>query len=159
MDFHVGDKVIHCTHGLGEIVQIEQKTICGNLTDCYVVQIGEMMIWIPIDDLQQHSLRLPARPEEFIGLSAILTGPSEQLQEDRQLRKDQLLAQMHDGQLASLCRVVRDLTYFKRVNKKLNDQESSILDRATNSLITEWSHSLDISPNQALQAMTNLLGK
>ena len=27
MGFHVGDKVIHCTYGLGEIVQIEQKII------------------------------------------------------------------------------------------------------------------------------------
>ena len=159
MGFHVGDKVIHCTYGLGEIVQIEQKTIHDHLADCYVVQIREMTIWIPIDDLQQHSLRLPAQPEEFIGLSDILTGPSELLQEDRLLRKDQLLTQMRDGQLTSLCRVVRDLTNFKRVNKKLNDQESSILEQATNSLITEWSHSLEISPNQALQAMTNLLGR
>ena len=39
MGFHIGDKVIHCTHGLGEIVQIEQKVIRDRLTDCYVVQI------------------------------------------------------------------------------------------------------------------------
>jgi CarD family transcriptional regulator len=157
MSFQVGDKVIHCTHGLGEIVQIEQKVIRDRPTNCYVVRINDLMIWIPIDDLQQHSLRLPAQPEEFAGLFAILTGPSQQLQEDRVLRKDQLLTQMRDGQLSSLCRVVRDLTYFKR-NKKLNDQENSILERATNSLLTEWSHSLGMSQNQAQQTMMNLLG-
>jgi len=42
MGFHVGDKVIHCTYGLGEIVQIEPKTIHDHLADCYVVQIREM---------------------------------------------------------------------------------------------------------------------
>jgi RNA polymerase-interacting CarD/CdnL/TRCF family regulator len=159
MGFQVGDKVIHCTHGLGEIVQIEQKTIHNQPTNCYVVRINDLMIWIPIDDRQQHSLRLPAQPEEFVGLCAILTGPGEQLQEDRVLRKDQLLTQLRDGQLSSLCRVVRDLTQFKRVNKKLNDQESSILDRATNSLLTEWAHSLGMSRDQAQQTMLNLLGK
>jgi RNA polymerase-interacting CarD/CdnL/TRCF family regulator len=156
MGFHVGDKVIHCTHGLGEIVLIEQQTIRNQPTNCYVVRILDLTIWIPIDDLQQHSLRLPAQPEEFVGLSAILTGPSEKLQEDRLLRKDQLIAQMRDGQLASICRVVRDLTDFKR-SKKLNDQETAILERATNSLLTEWAHSLGMSQNQAHQAMTNLL--
>jgi RNA polymerase-interacting CarD/CdnL/TRCF family regulator len=158
MGFHIGDKVIHCTHGLGEIVQIEQKTIRDQPTNCYVVRIHDLMIWIPIDDLQQHSLRLPTQPDEFVGLFAILTGPGEPLLEDRLLRKDQLMAQMRDGQLASICRVVRDLTHFKR-SKKLNDQENSILERATNSLLTEWTYSLGQPLDQAQQAMTNLLGE
>ena len=156
MDFQIGDKVIHCTHGLGEVVQIEQKVIRDRPTNCYVVRISDMMIWIPVDDPQQQCLRLPAQPDEFIGLSAILTGPSEQLQDDRLLRKDQLLARMRDGQLTSICRVVRDLTQFKR-SKKLNDQETSILERATNSLLTEWALSLGVSQNQAQLAMMNLL--
>ncbi len=158
MSFHVGNKVIHCTHGLGEIVQIEQKTINGHLVDCYVVRINDLMIWIPIDNQQQHSLRLPAQPEEFVELCAILTGPGEPLQEDRIQRKDQLLTQMRDGQLSSLCRVVRDLNQFKRA-KKLNDQENSILERATNSLLTEWAHSLGLSQDQAQQTMLELLAR
>jgi RNA polymerase-interacting CarD/CdnL/TRCF family regulator len=157
MGYQVGDKVIHCTHGLGEIVQIDRKTIRGHPTDCYVFQVNDMLIWIPIDDPQGQSLRLPARPEDFVGLSAILAGPGEQLVEDRLQRKDQLLSQMRDGQLESICRVVRDLTYFKR-SKKLNDQENAILERATNSLLTEWSHSFGMSQNQAHQAMINLMG-
>jgi RNA polymerase-interacting CarD/CdnL/TRCF family regulator len=158
MGFHVGDKVIHCTYGLGEIIQIEQKIIRDSPTNCYVVRILDLMIWIPIDDLEQHCLRLPAQPEEFVGLFAILNGPSEQLLEDRLLRKDQLITQMRDGQLTSICRVVRDLTHYKR-SKKLNDQETCILERATNSLLTEWAHSLGMSQNQAHLAMINLLGE
>ena len=157
MGFQVGDKVIHKTHGIGEIVHIEEKIIHDHPTNCYVVHTLNLMIWIPIDELQQHSLRLPAQPEEFVKLSAILTGPSEKLLDDRVQRKDQLMSQMKDGQLASICQVVRDLTNFKRV-KKLNDQEKSILDRATNSLLTEWAYSLGMSLNQAHQAMNSLLG-
>jgi CarD family transcriptional regulator len=156
MDFHIGDKVIHCTHGLGEIVQIERKVIRDRPMDCYVVQISEMLIWIPVDDPQHQCLRRPAQPDEFIGLSAILAGPGEPLQEDRLLRKDQLMARMRDGQLTSICQVVRDLTQFKR-SKKLNDQETSILERATNSLLTEWALSLGMSQNQAQLAMMQLL--
>src|SRR5512135_908182 len=150
MDFHIGDKVIHCTHGLGDIVDIEEKTIQGHLTNCYVLRIDEMQVWVPVDDPQQRSLRRPVQPEEFDRLFSILTGPSNQLQDDRILRKDQLLAGLRDGQLASICHVVRDLTVYKRV-RKLNDQENSILERATKSLLTEWTYSLGQPLDQAHQ--------
>jgi len=158
MGFQIGDKVIHSTFGLGEIVHIEEKIIQGLPTNCYVVRTTELTVWIPINDLQQHSLRVPTPPEEFERLSVILTNPSETLLEDRELRKNQLMAQMKDGQLASICRVVRDLTHFKH-SKKLNDQEKSILERAINSLLTEWTYSLGMPLSQAHQAMTNLLGE
>ena len=158
MGFQIGDKVIHWSHGLGEIVTIEERIIRDHLTNCYVFRTPDLTIWIPIDDLEQHSLRLPVLPEDFERLYGILTGPSEQLLDDRVLRKDQLMAQMKDGQLASICRVVRDLTNFKR-SKKLNDQEKSILERATNSLLTEWAYSLGMPLNQAEQAMMSLLGE
>ena len=157
MGFKIGEKVIHCAHGLGEIVNIEEKNIHGYLTRCYVVRTSDLTIWIPIDDLQQHSLRVPSSPEEFLKLSAILTNPCEMLLEDRTLRKDQLINQMNDGQLTSICRVVRDLTHFKR-SARLNSQEKSILEKAMNSLLTEWTYSLGMPLNQAHQAMTNLLG-
>lgn len=156
MGFHIGDKVIHWTHGFGEIVHIEEKAIHGHVTSCYVVRTRDLMIWVPFTDLEQHSLRLPVLPEDFERLFAILTSPCEMLLDDRVLRKDQLLAQMRDGQLSSICRVVRDLTNFQR-SKKLNEQEKSILERAKNSLLVEWTYSLEIPLNQAQQSMMNLL--
>jgi CarD family transcriptional regulator len=156
VDFHIGDKVIHSTYGMGEIVHIEEKVIHDCLTNCYVVRTNELTIWIPINDLHQHSLRTPTLPDEFIRLFSILTNPGEALPEDRILRKDQLLARMKNGQLASICHVVRDLTQF-RCLKKLSEQEKSILERAMNSLLTEWTYSLGVSQYQAQQAMTKML--
>ncbi len=157
MGFQIGDKVIHWSYGLGEIVHIEEKIIRDRPTNCYVVRTSDLTIWIPINDLQQQSLRVPTPPDEFVTLFAILTGPSEKLLEDRVLRKDQLMAQMKDGQLASICRVVRDLTHFKQ-STKLNEQEKSILERAMKSLLTEWTYSLGLPLSQAQQDMANLLG-
>lgn len=156
MSFQIGDKVIHWTYGLGEITQVEEKPINGQLTNCYVVQTSDMTIWIPIDEMQQHSLRKPTSPDEFVSLYAILKSPGEQLQEDRVLRKNELMTQMRDGQLASICKVVRDLTHYKR-NSKLNDQERYILERAEKSLLTEWTYSLGLPTSQAHEQMTSLL--
>jgi len=156
MNYQIGDKVIHWNYGLGEIVNIEEKTISGKPTLCYVLRTADLMMWVPIDDLQQSSLRKPTPPQEFEQLYAILSSPGEKLLDDRLLRKSQLMDQLKDGKLASTCRVVRDLTYFKR-KSKLNDQEKSILERAIRSLVTEWAYSLQIPFSQANQAMANLL--
>jgi len=156
MSFQIGDKVIHCVFGLGEISAIEEKPINGELTNCYVVKITDLTIWIPIDDLQQNSLRLPTPPDEFVKVLPILSSPNEILVDDRVLRKHQLIEQLRDGQLASICRVVRDLTHFQH-NSKLNDQEKSILERAINTLLAEWSLSLGTPVNQAHQAMESML--
>jgi len=155
--FQIGDKVIHWTYGLGEIKLIEEKIIHGHLTNCYVVQISDLTIWVPIDDLNQNSLRLPTPPNDFEKLFTILTSPGEKLLEDRMLRKTQLIERLKDGQLASICQVVRDLTHFQRV-AKLNDQERSILERAIQSLLAEWTYSLGTPFNQAHQAMVSMLG-
>ncbi len=157
MSFQIGDKVIHLTHGLGEIVRIEEKYIHDQAMKCYVVCTPELMIWIPIDDMQ-HSLRLPTPPEEFVRLFDILSSPSEKLQDDRIMRKDQLLERMKDGQLASIFKVVRDLTHLKH-SYKLNDREKSILEWSMNSLLTEWAFSLGISINQAKLSMMTMLGE
>ena len=158
MGFKIGDKVIHWTYGLGEIVRIEEKPINDNLTNCYVFQTSDMTIWIPIDEVQQHSLRQPTKPDEFVRLYDILGSPGEKLDEDRVMRKNQLMTQLKDGQLASICKVVRDLTYYKR-SSKLNDQERYLLERAEKSLLTEWTYSLGWPMSQAHQAMTSMLGE
>jgi len=156
MAFRIGDKVIHCTFGLGEITQIEEKVINGHPVNCYVVQMNDMTIWVPMDDPEQNSLRAPTLPEEFVKTLPILGSPNEDLLEDRVLRKKQLVDQLKDGQLASICRVVRDLKHYQR-SSKLNDQEKSILERAIKSLLTEWTFSLGTPQNQAYLTMENML--
>lgn len=151
----MGDQVIHSNFGLGEIVKIEEKKINGHLSNYYVVSINNMTVWVPVDD-EQNSLRIPTPPDEFVKTLPILTSPQQDLQTDRVMRKKQLLDQLKDGQLASICRVIRDLTFYQR-NSKLNDQEKSILERAVRSLLTEWTLSLGTTQNQAHQAMENML--
>ena len=156
MCFQVGDMVIHRTFGMGEIKRIEEKTINGIQVNCYVVSITDMTVWVPVDDHELNSLRIPTSPEEFLKTLPILSSPNEALQEDRVLRKNQLMDELSDGQLSSICKVVRDLTHYRR-NSKLNDQEKTILERAVKSLLTEWTLSLGTPQNQAYQTMESML--
>jgi RNA polymerase-interacting CarD/CdnL/TRCF family regulator len=53
--------------------------------------------------------------------------------------------------------VVRDLVYYKQTNK-FNENDKSILERARNSLLNEWSIVLSVSVHQADQELQELLG-
>ena len=83
MDFQVGDKVIHWTYGLGEIVELDEKVLSGRTTSYYVVRIGDMSIWVPVEQTNPDSLRPPTPANDFDQLFAILSSPGELLSEDR----------------------------------------------------------------------------
>jgi CarD family transcriptional regulator len=157
MDFQIGDKVIHATHGLGEVVEIEEKVIQEHKKSCYVVRTQNLTIWVPVDNTEHHSLRVPTSTSEFTDLFTIFHSPPQPLPEDRLERKKLLHDLLNDGQISSICRVVRDLTFMDR-QKKLNEEDRSILERAKKSLLDEWVYSLDVPLAQARQQMSELLG-
>ena len=157
MDFQIGDKVIHSIHGLGEVVQIEEKMVHDHVTSCYVVRTHNLTIWVPTDNGDQHSLRAPTSKGEFEKLFTVLHGPNEPLPEDRLERKRLLLELLKDGQLVSIFRVVRDLSSFSTNKKKLSDEDKAILERAINSLLAEWVYSFSVPIAQARQKMGELL--
>jgi RNA polymerase-interacting CarD/CdnL/TRCF family regulator len=156
MEFQVGDKVVHWTYGPGEIIQLDQKVIAGSQKDCYVVQIEEMTVWVPNNHVGPTSLRAPTPPQEFEDLFAILTSTAEPLATDRFERKVQLTEQMKSGSLESICRVIRDLSSFKH-EKKMNDHDTLILERASKFLLREWVVSLAVPIQQAEEELRTLL--
>ena len=156
MAFQVGDKVIHLSHGLGDIVKIEDKTIHNSNVRCYEVRTSNLTVWVPVDAGTRHSLRDPTPRKEFTKLFAVLQEPAEALPEDRYERQKKLLAMLNDGQLISVCRVVRDLSNYAS-NKKLGADDKSILERARNSLLTEWVFSLSVPLSKADRALRELL--
>ena len=157
MDYQVGDKVIHASYGLGEIVQIDEKYIHERLMLCYVVSIRDMTIWVMADEAGKSGLRLPTPGSDFEKLFSILRSPGEPLPVDRFERKTQLLDRMKDGRLASICSVIRDLIFYRQA-RKFNDYDKSTLERAKDLLLTEWMYSLSVSLVQAKSELMHILG-
>ena len=157
MKFQVGDWVVHWAHGLGEIVQLDEKMLSGRTVLYYVVQVADLKLWVPVENTGPSSLRLPTAAEEFEKLFTILGGPEEPLPEDRLERKRQLGEKMRDRSSASICRVIRDLTSYGR-RKKLSENDQEIMDRAKSFLLNEWRVSLSIPLGQAQRDLDELLG-
>lgn len=156
MEFRNGDPVMHWTYGFGHIVQLEERTVSGQRTLYYAVQVRDLTIWVPADGKLESRLRSPTPEAGFEQLFALLTSPGEPLPDDRQERKLLLQEQLRDGRAESLCRVIRDLSAFRHT-KSLNDNDQALLRRSRDALLSEWAFALSISPAQADLDLERLL--
>jgi len=158
MSFHKGDMVMHWTHGLGQIVNLEERALAGTKTIYYVVQVRDMTVWVPADSKVGSRLRAPTPRPRFERLLAILSSPSEPLPEDRLERKTCLLELLKDGRPESLCHVIRDLSaYQKQKVGPMNDNDQMILKQSRNTLLGEWGFVLSITHAQAEHELHRLL--
>lgn len=158
MNFHKGDMVMHWTHGIGQIVNLQERALAGVKTVYYVVQVRDMTVWVPADSKVVSRLRPPTPKDRFAGLLSILSSPSEALPEDRLERKTYLQELVQEGSPESLCQVIRDLSaYQKRLTKPMNDNDQMTLKQARNTLLGEWMFVLSITQAQAEHELHRLL--
>lgn len=158
MNFYKGDMVMHWSHGIGQIVNLEERALAGSKTIYYVVQMQDMTVWVPADSKVGSRLRPPTPKSRFQRLLAILSSPSERLPVDRVERKTHLLALLQDGSPESLCQVIRDLSaYHKQLGKPMNDNDQMVLRQARNTLLGEWGFVLDMTHAQAEHELYRLL--
>lgn len=158
MSFHEGDSVMHWTFGLGKVVRLEERNMSGSEVLYYAIQISDMTIWVPEDEMLGSRLRLPTSVGEFKKLQKILTGPGEPLPDDRHQRKIALMETLKDGSAESLCRVIRSLVTYRKV-RSLNENDQTLLKRLEKVLIGEWSTSLSVTPLQAETELHHLLSQ
>ena len=156
MNFHEGDSVMHWTHGLGTVVQLEERTLAGEKILYYAIQIGDMTVWVPADEQLETRLRLPTNAPEFERLIDILSHPGEPLPVDRFERRKLLLEWLKDGRTESLFRVVRSLSTHRHLHS-LNVNDEALLKRTRKMLLGEWSVSMSIPPAQAEHELQHLL--
>ncbi|HET9909500.1 MAG TPA: CarD family transcriptional regulator [Anaerolineales bacterium] len=156
MKIQEGDTVMHWTHGLGKVVRLEERTLAGEVVLYYAIQIGDMMVWVPADDMLETRLRLPTDAAEFQSLMGNVSEPGEPLPENRRERKTLLVEWLKDGRTESRIRVIRSLVTYRQV-RPLNADEQAILKRSKNALLEEWSCALSSPVPQAETELHRLL--
>lgn len=156
MKIHEGDSVMHWTHGLGKVVQLEERVLSGQAMMYYAIQIGDMMVWVPADEMLETRLRLPTRTAEFKKLVDTLSEPGEPLPDERRERKTLLTEWLKDGRTESLFRVIRSLVTYRQ-DHSLNLDEQTLLKRSKTTLVGEWSYAMSITLAQAEHELYRLI--
>jgi len=148
MKFHKGDHVMHWKHGLGQVIDLEERDLDGARALYYMVQFRDMTVWVPADSNLQQRLRPPIQKQEFEQMLAILSSPGEPLPDERSERKTRLRTFLGDGSPQSLCRIISGLHAYRKAHR-LNESDQSILLQARNALLEEWEYVLAIPHGQA----------
>jgi len=156
MEFQIGDPVVHCVYGMGKVMDVEERMYNQTTTTYYKVQVIDFTIWVPADENLKTRLREPASASGFKKMLSTLTAPAEQLPKDRRERNILLQERMKDGSVASLCKVLRDLSFFRR-DKSWSEYDSALMKRAQKTLIGEWVYILSVTPEQAETELHRLL--
>jgi RNA polymerase-interacting CarD/CdnL/TRCF family regulator len=157
MEFQIGDRVVHCVYGLGQVLAIKEQVINDSATLCYEIQIADFFIWVPSDRNVNSRLRSPISAAGLKKLFPILSGPAESLPGDRHQRNLQLREVLKDGKTESLCRVIRDLAAYKAAHSSWNEYDNETMRRVEKMLVREWSFILSIPAEQASEELHNLL--
>ena len=148
MQFQTGDWVIHSTHGLGQILAIENRTLNEIQSLYYMVKVASLTIWVPVDENTKSRLRLPSDAAGFLESISVLSEPAESLPNDYRQRNLQLHEMLKDGGVAAYCKVIRDLTAYRQ-GRPASDHDNALMKHAQNILIGEWSFSLSITLDAA----------
>lgn len=116
MTFRNGDPVMHWTFGFGKVIDLEKRLDSQKEVLHYVVQIDDMKIWVPADEMLSQRLRSPSSEKEFKHLQTILDNKKETLPKDRLLRKNMISEMLKDGSAEALFRVARGLANYRKSN-------------------------------------------
>lgn len=156
MAYKVGDTVIHWTHGMGKVIAIEEMNLAGIRQTYYKVEVGLLMLWIPVEEAQQGALRLPMAGADFQHLIHILQTPGEPLSDNYTKRKYEIRDRMQKRGLVDLCHLIRDLSDRSRYHS-LNQNDADVLFRAEEYFLDEWVLSLGTERSKAQRELDVLL--
>jgi RNA polymerase-interacting CarD/CdnL/TRCF family regulator len=156
MNYEIGDTVVHWTHGLGTVIAIDEMQMAGISQQYYVIEVDLLKVWVPVQEANEGSIRLPTESLKFEALFEILRAPGGPLPEQQYQRKIELRDRMQKRTLEGLCHLIRDLIDRSR-RRPLNPNDSTVLYRAEELLLDEWVLSLGVERSDAIQELEGLL--
>lgn len=157
--FEIGDRVVHPQHGVGQVVQLEEREFeRGHSRQYYEIHIpGGSTVWVPVD-LSSSGLRRLANKSELDRCRTILSARPVPLTQDGRVRQSLLVEHLRQGTLAAQCEVVRDLSAFV-AHKPTYGTITAFLEAMLRVLCQEWSIIEEISMSEAMSEIGSLLEK
>jgi len=117
MRYSVGDKVVHPHHGPGWIASIERRELLDGIKRYYVIEIPgqRLTLHMPVGKADEVGVRLAMSQSRLPRVLGMLRSRPHLLPEDYKERQEQIWAQLKTGRVMQLARVVRDLTWHRKI--------------------------------------------
>ena len=135
--FNVGDKIVHPMHVAGTISAIEEKNICNETEQYYIISMpGEVKVMVPIAKAEQIGVRSIISESDVPKVLGILEEDETEMSNNWNKRYRDNMDKMRSGNIYEVADVVRNLS-FKQKEKGLSTGEKKMLNSAKQILVSE----------------------
>jgi len=157
LQYKIGDRVMHASHGSGQIVAIENKQLSGReLRPYYGVSINKSIIWVPAESEGISNLRPLVSSNDLTHYRDLLKSRPAPLNENWRQRERERFNTLRDGSFEIKCEVIRDLTAYGWP-KPLRESEARELRKIQDAVSEEWASAEGVLPSVAYREITALL--
>ena len=138
MEYSIGDKIVYLMHGAGEIQDIEEKEILGEIRSYYIMDVPneDMEIIIPVDNMEDIGIRDVISRDEIDKVMDVLKAPSSEMSGNWNHRNRENMEKLKTGDIFEVAEVVRNLVRIER-EKHLSTGEKKMLANAKQILSSE----------------------
>lgn len=152
-EYPVGEWVVHRDYGVGQIKEIEYKTIAGRQNTYARIEMPDTIVWIPADQMDGEQLRPLADPERFQHAVGLLTKPPKEMAPNFRKRQARISTAVAENAPAETARLIRDLRARRREKGGLNRTERMALRDMTKRFVQEWAACFGLDLDQARRRM------
>jgi CarD family transcriptional regulator len=136
MNFHAGHKVVHKTHGVGEILGIEVLSLGGQAQDYYILRILETGLTVRFPRSSNGMVRDLVSDEDIERIYTILRETPKMHSAIWNRRKKEYSDKIRSGSVFEIAGVLRDLAGRGRMRQP-SFGEKELIERARHRLVSE----------------------
>ena len=136
--FDIGDKVVHPTHGAGQVTGIEKQDLLEQYHRYYVIDLAadDRTLMIPVSNAEEIGLRSISHEAALSQVWHILDATAKTLPDDHRKRQERIQEKLKTGDVIKVAEVIRDLSALKREDH-LTSFDTQLLERAQQFLACE----------------------
>ena len=153
-----GDWIVHSNYGLGQVKGEDTKVLEGEKNDYYVIQTETATYWLPKNRINANSIRDIAPVKKFHQALKVIKEKPRQMNKDFRKRQSRIVEVIASNTVVELAMLMRDL-YWRRKQKKLNQNEKRALDLMKQRFVREWAISAEMNEEDTLSLLEETLAK
>lgn len=151
-----GDWIVHANYGLGQVQGEDTKVLDGQKNEYYVVQTDAATYWLPKDRVDADSIRDVASEKQFRQALKVIQDEPGQMNTDFRRRRSRIVEVLESNKVVEFAMLIRDL-YWRRKQKKLNENEKRALDLLKVRFVQEWSVAAEMKQEEIIPILENTL--
>lgn len=139
MRYHIGDKILYPMHGAGEIVDIEEKELLGEVKSYYVLKLpaGDMKIMLMADKLEEIGVRdVISKDTAYKVIDKFAEKEAEDDEANWNKRYRDNMARIKTGDIFEVLSVTKSLV-IRDIKKGLSTGERKMLNNVKQILFSE----------------------